>query len=152
MKCILVKAGGKPEVIELKDKKVKLDQIKELLGLDGPVECPSRKIGKKYFDLWIDEEGWLKPEKDRVVSGVYVGKGGDEFLVGNILILRHDGRGGSIGLSQEDVQTVLNSFLNVEHYAKERNVPVDQDIILHGYFDNGAFTLKAHSKILMYTI
>lgn len=87
MKIIRINAGGKPEVIELE--KIDYIKTKELIGITSPVDCAERKIGDKFFDFWLDDEGLLKDEK--IVSGIlYDETRRREILVGNLLILNHE--------------------------------------------------------------
>lgn len=62
----------------------------------------TRKIGKKYFDIYCDDEGLLKA--DYVPAGISIDN--TEVLVGNLLIVKHDGNGEVVGLDKDDMKFV----------------------------------------------
>lgn len=157
MKFILIKAGGKAEVVELENQDtIDYLKMKEYLEIDSPVTVVERNIGDDYYDLWVDDEGLLKPEEDRIVSGVLVDyrrQGAQELLIGNMLILRHDEEGNSIGLTDKDIEKIMKTYMvNNDEFQVYQGEDPDKDIVLHGYFDGGSCTIKAHSNWLMYTL
>ena len=153
MKFILIKAGAKAEVVELQGDKIDYLKMKELLEIDSPVTCVERKIGNEYYDLWLDDEGLLKPEKDRIVTG-FLQFGGQELLVGNMLILKHDEEGNSVGLTDEDLENVFKPYhmINMDEFREYEGKDTNQDEIFRGYFDGGTCTIKAHSNWLLYRL
>lgn len=143
MKCILIKAGEKAEIIELKGKrKLEYNKMKELLGFDSPVTCVSRKIGKKHFDLWLDDEGLLKPSEERVVAAVLDSSTCSEILVGNILIANHDSQGNTTGLEDDEIKTIMSKM----------TWRGNSDCHMYGYFDSGYCVVKANSQVLEYKL
>lgn len=67
------------------------------------------KIGSKYFDLFVDDEGLLKT--DQVPSAV--DKDGNVLLVGNIVFANHDSEGETTSLSDEDIAIIKKNLANV---------------------------------------
>lgn len=150
MKFIKINAGGKAEVIELPNKrKINLATMKHYLGFDSPVTVVERKIGNHFYDLWVDDEGLLKSSEERIVSGVCVN--GNEVLVGNMLILKHDNAGNSIGLTDKEIKDILmpTHITNTKDYCEFLGEK-KQDVRIHGYFDDGYVVLKADAEWLMY--
>ena len=62
----------------------------------------SRKIGRKRFDIYLDDEGLLK--EDNIPSALSIDN--TEMLVGNLLILKHDNDGEVVGLDKDDMKFV----------------------------------------------
>lgn len=154
MKFILIKAGEKAEVIELQGDTIDYLKMKEYLQIDSPVTCVERKIGSKYYDLWLDDEGLLKDEESRIVSGVLMHEGSTEILIGNMLILKHDEEGNSIGLTDEEIKELKmpQHIVDMDDFNKFQGKSIDEDYIFRGYFDDGKCTVKAHSNWLIYTL
>lgn len=154
MKFIRLNAGGKAEVIELADRRtIDYMTMKEYLGIDSPVTVVERKIGDKYYDFWLDDEGLLKPENERIVAGVLVDDA-TEFLVGNMLILKHDREGNSIGLTSKEIENILRPehIVDMDSFNQFRGKGKDEDYVIYGYFDGGRCTIKAHSNWLIYQL
>ena len=73
-----------------------------------------RKIGKKYFDIYCDDEGLLK--EDNVTSAISLDN--TEVLVGNIFIVKHDDNGEVVGLDKDDMKFVkLFMYSGVLRYS-----------------------------------
>lgn len=143
MKCILIKAGEKAEIIELKGKrKLEYKKMKELLGFDNPVACASRKIGSKHFDLWLNDEGLLQPSEKRVVAAVLDSSTYTEIFVGNILIANHDSQGNTTGLEDDEIKTIMSKM----------TWRGNSDCHMYGYFDSGYCVVKANSQVLEYKL
>ena len=69
------------------------------------IDIVSMKIGNRYFDIICDDEGLMK--EDITISAIY-----DDFtpaLVGNLFIVRHDGRGNERSLTSNDISMVLEN-------------------------------------------
>ena len=154
MKFILIKAGEKAEVIELQGDTIDYLKMKEYLQIDSPITCVERKIGSKYYDLWLDDEGLLRDEESRIVSGVLMNEGSTELLIGNMLILKHDEEGNSIGLTDEEIKELKmpQHIVDMDDFNKFQGKSIDEDYIFRGYFDDGKYTVKAHSNWLIYTL
>lgn len=78
-----------------------LDDYYEHLRCDC-MDCARRRVGSegKAFDLWVDDEGLLRDFN--IVSAI--NKAGNPMLVGNIVILDHDGQGGAKSLTDDDIE------------------------------------------------
>lgn len=75
------------------------------------VDIISRKIGKKCYDIIVDDEALLK--ENICISGMMVDfSKGREELYGKILIVRSDDEGNLEGLSDDDVTEILKSVKN----------------------------------------
>lgn len=77
------------------------DNLEEMYNL---VDCRcldvvQRKIGDKYYDIWLDDEGLLKGEL--VPNGVCLNA--YEILMGNLLIVNVSKSGKSVSLSFDDI-------------------------------------------------
>lgn len=108
MKLALIK-DGKVEAIEL-PKEHDYRDIKKLLEIDSPIDCIERKIGGKWFDLWIDDEGALKDD-DEITAVTFTNDGyACEFLLGRVLIAHHDSEGYTTGLSDDEIKLVKENL------------------------------------------
>ncbi len=73
----------------------------------------TRKIGGKYFDIYLDDEGLLKD--GNIVSAISIDN--SEVLVGNILVVKHDDDGGIVGLDKDEMKFVkLSMYSGVLRY------------------------------------
>ncbi len=90
------------------------------------IDIVPMKIGNRYFDIICDDEGLMK--EDITLSAIY-----DDFtpaLVGNLLVVRHDGKGNERSLTSKDILLVLEHVTTVQTtqatqatvIVKERNV------------------------------
>ena len=86
------------------------ENLKMLLDIDSPVDIQSRKIGDKYYDIWLDDEGLFKAEKGHL-KGTALCKDAAEILVGNILILNSNEEGETTSLSEEDIENVKAHYI-----------------------------------------
>lgn len=74
----------------------------------------SRKIGKKVFDIYLDDEGLLK--EDSIPSAMSIDN--QELLVGNLLIIKHDDNGEVVSLDKDDMKFVkLFTYSGVLRYT-----------------------------------
>lgn len=69
------------------------------------IDMPSRKIGKHYYDIIVDDEGLLQDKP--IISAV--NNAGDAMLVGTLIVCQHDEKGNTIGLTNKQVEEVKNS-------------------------------------------
>lgn len=94
------------------------DNLEEMYNL---VDCRcldvvQRKIGDKYYDIWLDDEGLLKGEL--VPNGVCLNA--YEILMGNLLIVNVSKSGKSVSLELDDIANILlNLFVSKEDFVKE---------------------------------
>ena len=78
------------------------------------IDIQTRKIGSKYFDIYLDDEGLWK--ENRIISIYTTSKDKIvETIVGNVFICNHDGEGGMKSLTQEEIDMILNSVLPFKH-------------------------------------
>ena len=157
MKFIRINAGGLAEVIELEGQDtIDYIKMKELLGFDSPVTVVERKIEGQYYDLWLDDEGLLKAEEDRIVGAVLLDKRPNcsEYLIGNILILTHDEEGNSTGLTDDQISDIMygKDMIHMDDLSDFQGWDKNQDKKIYGYFDNGSLTVKAHCQFLTYRL
>lgn len=157
MKFVLIKAGGKAEVIELIDQStIDYKQMKKFLEIDSPVTVVERCIGGKYFDLWVDDEGLFKEE--RIITGIFVnhrkGTAGEELLCGNMLILKHDNEGNSVGLTDEEIKEVTAPYniIDMDKLRTFANQDINEDQVFDNYIGFGECIIKAHSQFLRYSL
>lgn len=78
----------------------------------------SRKIGKKYYDIYADDEGLFIENNPLTV--VTYGQDGNviEQIVGSVFITRHDGNGRSKSLTDDEVKEIRNnlkSYIDLKH-------------------------------------
>ena len=115
----------KSNIIDVCEIENSLESYYKILNCDL-IDIVSMKIGNKNFDIICDDEGLMK--EDITISAIY-----DDFtpaLVGNLFIVRHDGRGNERSLTNEDVLLVLGHVTTIQTteatqatiVVKERNV------------------------------
>lgn len=101
MKALLIDTETrKATAVEIGDEN-RLEQYYDLLKC-SLIDITSRKIGGKYYDIIVDDEG-LFAEKP-VVSAL--DPEGQPALVGNLLICNYDGDGGETSLTDEDIARI----------------------------------------------
>ena len=152
IKLILCTPNAEPKVVEL-PKKHRYTDLKKLLEIDSPMTCATRKLSnRKWYDLWVDDEGLLKNEPK--ICGRCTNAA--EYLMGNIVIARHDRYGNTTGLTDDEIKHILeNDFISneatlEEKYDKSTLDEADDD---EGYVSlaNG-FCLGRNGKMLQYTV
>jgi hypothetical protein len=90
---------------------IETDKIKDLIDV-RVFTIVSRKIGKKYYDIYADDEGLFV--EDNPVSIVTKSQGKVvEQIVGSVFIVRHDGKGGVKSLTDNEIIEVKNEL---QHY------------------------------------
>ena len=106
--------------------------------------------------MWLDDEGLLKAEEDRIVGAVLLDGRPNckECLVGNILILTHDEEGNSTGLTDDQISDIMDGayLMNMDDFADYNKWDKNQDKKIYGYFDNCSLTVKAHCQFLIYRL
>lgn len=88
------------------DGHIALDVVREAVG--GLIERVSiDRPGCEGLDLWLNEEGKLKSLPINMLATWLseIWRYGD-FIVGDILVCGFDGEGNSVGLTEEQIQTL----------------------------------------------
>ena len=115
----------KSNIIDVCEIEKSLESYYKILNCEL-IDIASMKIGNRYFDIICDDEGLMK--EDINISAIY-----DDFtpaLVGNILVVRHDGKGNERSLTSKDILLVLEHVTTIQTTqatkttvtVKERNV------------------------------
>ena len=137
MKVLVFKPGQKSEIVELPIDHDYTD-IKKLLEIDSPIDCATRKIGDKYFDIWCDDEGLLK---DNLRASAFNDLSKDylkEVICGNIVIANSNEEGETVGLTDADIALIQSSTKIID----KPNL---------GFSSNfGDITLELNSEVLLY--
>lgn len=68
-----------------------------------------RKIGGKYFDLFVDDEGLFVDNPIPSVLDTEM----KPMLVGNVVFANHDEHGETTSLSDDDIEKICNSAFHV---------------------------------------
>ncbi len=140
MKLILLKPGENYKIVEL-SKDHELDDLYQLIECHC-VDCVSRKVGNKFFDFWIDDNGLLK---DKLFTTCFnmEEEGGNcyEVLCGNILIANFDSNGEMVGLTEDDINLITS---HLQTFESSRVNPV---IFKTTY---GEIRIKNQSQFLTY--
>lgn len=116
------------------------EDLKKLIGIESPITVVERKIGDKYYDLWVDDEGLLK--NDNHIQAWHWDGPMPECLVGNIVVLSSNEKGESIGLSNSDIINVLDRVITYNRGRECNNTLL--------YCDN-TYTFEKGDLILVYT-
>ena len=107
IKVLLIKQTG-VEIVELEQHDIK--KMYELIDCRC-FTCVSRRIGKKTFDLWIDDEGLFKVQDDGTILVSAICMNAYEGLAGNILIARHKGADMD-SLSDSDIALIKSEVIS----------------------------------------
>ena len=89
------------------------DELEYLQGLvGGYIEhyVIDDKLDHKFIDMWIDEEGKLKPDLEPTFALLHDGQLYD-VIFGNCVFSKYDLDGNTLGLTPDDVSHVI-AFLN----------------------------------------
>ena len=109
VKGVLLSPTGEPEIVDVqKDYR----DVKRLLEIESPVTIVERCIGGKYFDLWVDDEGLFKQEKDETILACGVCDNAQEILAGKILIVNHNGEE-MASLTDEDIELIYANLKRI---------------------------------------
>ena len=96
-----VKDCEKARVVEIEDE---LAVFYDLIGCSC-ITVVERKIGEHYYDIVADDEGLFADNpKWSALDGT--GRGA---LVGNLIVVKHDGEGNFQGLTDAEVREVLSA-------------------------------------------
>ena len=101
MKTILLNVyEDTADVIEIADN---INAFYKKLGCDL-IDIVPRKIGRRWFDVMCDDEGLYAPEpKISAIDNL-----GNTMFVGNLMFFRHDNEGNLKGLSESDLNYILD--------------------------------------------
>lgn len=94
-----------------------LDKFNELLDCRC-FDIPRRKIGGKMFDIYCDDEGFLKDDQPPISA--YSLKLNEPMLVGNLIIANHNYAGETTDLSDEDIKLIKENLLFATSQAKPK--------------------------------
>lgn len=136
MRLALIK-DGRVEAVELPKEHTYLD-IRDLLGIETPIDCVSRKVNGKAFDLWIDDEGALKDDDE--ITAITLSPSGHacELILGRILVANHDEEGNTTGLSDDEMALVEGAMMTLKKYAGKKTMWLGMDRRIR---DDGTFML-----------
>lgn len=70
------------------------------------IDIVRRKIGGRYFDIIVDDEGFLKPEDEIYVGAIDSNR--NVALVGSLIFANYDGEGNETDLTDMDVEHIQN--------------------------------------------
>lgn len=103
MKVIIIKENG---IIEEKEvgKEVEYDFMKKTIN--GLLELAERKIGRKYYSFWLNEEGRIYDLTPTVITDL-------EDFRGTVLVTRNKGAK-TIGLTDEEIQEFYKNMRKVQ--------------------------------------
>ena len=154
MKVILIKPLEQPKVVEL-PKNHEYTDIKKMLEISSPLDCIRRKIGKKYYDFWIDDEGLFKEKKYLTC----LCENAKEILCGAVMIARHDNKGNTTGLTDGEIESILNPSNYKTLYFKETlsngvvfELSKETFVAIEDYLGFGEIYSSTHSYILKYRV
>lgn len=84
----------------------KLDDFYEHLEAE-PLDIARRKIGNKWFDIFVDDEGLLR--HNPIISAVT--RDGLAMLAGNLIFANYDGYGETTSLTDEDIELIKKNLI-----------------------------------------
>lgn len=106
-KVMIKRVGENPEIVEVE--KITLEYMQK--QVKGFIEIPylSDALNARRIDIVINEEGKLEGMEPNMLL---LGDGFDviDVIVGDILFVAHDGEGGTIGLSDEQIKDLNDIF------------------------------------------
>lgn len=106
-KVMIKRVGENPEIVEVE--KITLEYMQK--QVKGWIEIPylSDALNARRIDIVINEEGKLEGMEPNMLL---LGDGFDviDVIVGDILFVAHDGEGGTIGLSDEQIKDLNDIF------------------------------------------
>lgn len=105
---LVIKPGEDVKVVFLEND---YKQYKQVIGIDkSPITVISRKIGGKYYDLWVDDEGLFKEDDDGTIKASGFCNNAHEIIAGGILILNNNG--------EEEESLTQGDIDNISQYLK----------------------------------
>lgn len=110
----------KKQVLIEKDIKNELDTFYNIIGCRC-IDIARRKVGGKYFDIIVDDEGLLK---DEPICTAVDAKTSDCMLFGTLIFTNTDNKGNTVGLSDEDIELIKGETLNGFNMRTFENVTV----------------------------
>ena len=92
------------------------------------IDIVSMKIGHRYFDIICDDEGLM--QEDITISAIY-----DDFtpaLVGNLFIVRHDGKGNERSLTSNDISMIFENIMTIQatKTTKATTVMAERNVLM----------------------
>ena len=72
-------------------------------------DVATRKIGDRYFDMFVDDEGLFK---DPAIPSVF-DSDMNPMLVGNVVFANHDEYGETTSLSDDDIRIIKESMVTI---------------------------------------
>ena len=133
--CIVLNPCGEPDITTvLADYR----EVKKKIDISTPVDCISRKIGEKYFDIWCDDEGLLKEQ----LNASAFCRNANEILAGKILICNSKDEK-MASLTPDDTSLILD---NLKRISKDFDVEYETNI---GVVN---MNFKAKGVILEYSV
>jgi len=150
MKIITIKAGKGIEALTVQSP-VPYEVIRSNLGFDSPFTIASRKIGRKVYDIYCDDEGLLKDKK--YVTALCMDY--PEVLCGDLLIAKHDYAGNTIGLTDKEAEMIMKAFLPLNPSAVQEQEDgdfmfVDMIIGILQMHSGALLVKKGCAKVLAY--
>lgn len=103
-----------PKSVDLKVLNDDYKEFKKAINITSPIDCVSRKIGDKYYDIWLDDEGLFKENEDGTISGIGINTEYEEVFAGNIIIANNDGEGNVLSLSEDDIDNIYKHIAIVK--------------------------------------
>lgn len=126
MKALLIDTETrKASVVEIDDEN-HLKEFYRLLNC-SLIDVAYRKVGGKYFDIIIDDEG-LFTESPKVSA---LDTNREPALVGNLLLCNHDSDGNETSLSDDDIARI-QEFIEYGFVENKRTGKVEPAIFLTG--------------------
>ena len=125
MKAYLIDTEAKEARIVEVDDENHLTEYYKLLNC-SLIDIARRKVGGKYFDIILDDEGLFT--ESPIVSAI--DSNGDPALVGNLLFCNHDGQGGETSLTDQDIALLQEFTTTVDVVDKKGNR--DTAIVIKG--------------------
>lgn len=95
----------KPTSIEVRDIKNNYINFKEAIDIESPIDCITRNIGGKDYDIWCDDEGLFKEN----LQAIAINTDWNETIVGNILIA-NSRNGKSTSLTDKDIDRIISEL------------------------------------------
>ena len=112
IKVMVFKPGKKAEIVDFPVIHDYTD-IKKVLEISSPIDCASRTIGGKLFDIWCDDEGLLKDNLKTCAFNDLTKRPLNEVICGNIMIATScDGE--ITGLSDADIALIQSHTILID--------------------------------------
>ncbi|HCJ37841.1 MAG TPA: hypothetical protein DHV37_05890 [Erysipelotrichaceae bacterium] len=84
----------------------------------GCFDIATRKIGDKYYDIFVDDEGLFKDNPIMSMANI---DNGEPMLVGNLIFANHDDEGNTTSLSDEDMNNIKRHICLVDIVKADRS-------------------------------